>query len=125
MAAVVVDTLCHHGRSQLRRETDAMRILHLEDGAVFAEPISNSALLRVQGTLEVLAYQPPSAVCVLTPFDQSGALERRQWIRVPTVLPVEIEARGGQHRRCGDPDVLHRPVRGRSQSPRRTWVSGR
>jgi len=71
-----------------------MRVMELNDRAVYAESSSSAALLRVQGMLEVLVHHPPPAVCVLTPFDQPGAIERRLWVRVRTELPVVIERRG-------------------------------
>jgi len=90
MAAVVGTT----DRSQLCLETDDMRVLDLNDRAVYAEPTSSATLFRVQGMLEVLAHAPPPASCRLKPFGHLGAFERRQWIRVPTVVPVAMTAFG-------------------------------
>jgi c-di-GMP-binding flagellar brake protein YcgR len=100
LVAMVTSTT---GRAQLRLETDDLRVLHLKDRAVYAEPTTSATRLRVQGMLEVLADPAPPAVCVLTPFDHPGALERRQWVRVPTVLPVRVdESDGGD----GDGDPI-------------------
>jgi hypothetical protein len=81
-------------RLQLRLETNDVRIMDFKDRAVYAEVNSSLVLLRVQGMLEVLGGDPPPTVCVLTPFDHPGAIERRQWVRVRTELPVGIERRG-------------------------------
>lgn len=78
-------------RSQLRLETNDLRIIDFKDRAVYAEVNSSVALLRVQGMLEVLVKDAPPAVCVLTPFDHPGAIERRQSVRVRTEVPVGIE----------------------------------
>jgi hypothetical protein len=81
-------------RSQLRLETDDIKVVDFKDRAVYAEVNTSLNLLRVQGMLEVLVLDPPPAVCVLTPFDRPGAIERRQWVRVRTELPVGIACRG-------------------------------
>jgi len=81
-------------RSQLQLETDDLTVLHLNGRAVYAEPTSSATLFRVQGMFEVVAHHPPPAVCILSPFDHLGVLERRQWIRVPTVVPVTMTTGG-------------------------------
>jgi c-di-GMP-binding flagellar brake protein YcgR len=58
---------------------------------VFAEFSSSEALFRVQGMLEVLIRNPAPVVCLLTPFETPEAVQRRQWVRVRTVLPVEVD----------------------------------
>lgn len=88
-------------RSQLRLETHDVRVMDFKDRAVYAEVNSSLALLRVQGMLEVVAGDPPPTVCVLTPFDHPGAIERRQWVRVRTEVPVGIERRGGTDAEAG------------------------
>jgi len=97
--AMITSTM---GRAQLRLETDDLRVLRLKDRAVYAEPTSSATRFRVQGMFEVLTEHPPPVVCVLTPFDHPGALERRQWVRVPTVVPVQIDCGGG----IGDRDTV-------------------
>jgi hypothetical protein len=79
---------------QLRIDTDDLNVLRLGDRAVYAQPISSATLFRIQGMLEVLTHHPLPAECLLTPFDHDGILERRQWLRIPTVLPVRVEMRG-------------------------------
>jgi len=81
--------------SQLHLETNDVRVLELRDRAVHAESTSSTALFRLQGMLEVLDGQPAPLVCLLTPFDHPGALERRQWVRVPTEIPVTIDTSRG------------------------------
>jgi c-di-GMP-binding flagellar brake protein YcgR len=78
-------------------ETGDTNVFELSDRAVYAECISSLALLRVQGGLEVLADRSVSPViCVLSPFDDPGAVERRQWVRVRCVVPVRIHTRDWQ-----------------------------
>ena len=92
--AVVATVTDMTERSQLRIETGDMNVFELADRAVYAECISSLALLRVQGGLEVLATGPvPPVICVLSPFDDPGAVERRQWVRVRCVVPVRIHTR--------------------------------
>jgi hypothetical protein len=92
--AVVATVTGTTERSQLRIETGDMNVLKLADRAVSAECISSLTLLRVQGGLEVLANgSPPPVVCVLSPFDDPGSIERRQWVRVRCVVPVRIHTR--------------------------------
>ncbi len=93
-------------RSQLRIETNDMSVLELGDRAVFAECTSSVALLRVQGGLEIRADRPPPpVVCLLSPFDRPGAIERRQWARVRTAVPVRAETRK-QNGGDGDDDAI-------------------
>ncbi len=83
-------------RSQLHLEGTDMRMVELDGRAVHLESTSSAALFRIQGMLEVLVEHPRPALGVLTPFDHPGAVERRQWARVPSLLPVELEiGRGG------------------------------
>jgi hypothetical protein len=89
---VVVQVVGMTERSQLRLEGTDMRVAELHGRAVHAESTSISASLRVEGMLEVITQQPQPVVSVLTPFDHPGAIERRQWARVPTVLPVVMES---------------------------------
>ncbi len=92
--AVVATVTGTTERSQLRIETDDMKVFELADRAVSAECISSLALLRVQGGLEVLANGPlPPVISVLSPFDHPGAVQRRQWARVRCVVPVRIHTR--------------------------------
>jgi hypothetical protein len=92
--AVVATVTGTTERSQLRIETGDMNVFKLADRAVYAECISSLALLRVQGGLEVLANGPsPPVICVLSPFDDPSAVERRQWVRVRCVVPVQIHTR--------------------------------
>jgi PilZ domain len=91
---LVADVVGVTERSQLRLEGTDLRVVELDGRAVHAESMSVSASLRIQGMLEVLAPPVQPAVSVLTPFEHPGAIERRQWARVPAVLPVVIEGSG-------------------------------
>jgi hypothetical protein len=84
-------------QSQLCIESDDVEVMKLGDRAVYVRPVSSATLFRIQGMLEVLTYDPMPAECLLTPFSHDSMLERRQWIRVPTVLPVRIELKGTAH----------------------------
>jgi PilZ domain-containing protein len=84
-------------QSQLCIESDDLDVLKLGDRAVYAQPVSSATLFRIQGMFEILTYDPLPAECLLTPFAHDGVLERRQWIRVPTVLPVRLELAGNAH----------------------------
>lgn len=79
-------------RSQLRLEGTDTRMLELDGRAVHLESTSSAALFRVQGMFEVLDQHPQSALGVLTPFDNPGSVERRQWARVPSLLSVQLES---------------------------------
>ena len=93
IAPLVAKIIGKTKQSQLHLETDDIRVLELRDRAVLAESTSSTALFRLQGMLEVVDNRPAPFACLLTPFDHPGALERRQWVRVPTVLPVTFDVR--------------------------------
>jgi hypothetical protein len=80
---------------QLRLETDDERVVELRDRAVYAEFSSSEALFRIHGTLEVLTDRPLSTVCRLMPVAGPEVIQRREWLRVPTSLPVTLRYRDG------------------------------
>jgi len=85
-----VAVISRTGNSQLRLGTKDRRVLDLADRAVYAEFSSSEALFRVRGMLEIVDHHPPSTICMLMPFEHPEAIQRREWVRVRTVLPVEI-----------------------------------
>jgi hypothetical protein len=77
-------------RSQLRLRVIDPRIMDLGDRPVYGEFSSSEALFRVHGSLEILDTPSPPVVCLLTPYDRPETIQRRQWLRVKTELPVQI-----------------------------------
>lgn len=79
--------------SQLELATDDARALTLDGRPVVAETTSGGEVFRVHGTLEVVVHRPRT-ICILTPRTGPEAPQRRQWLRVRTVLPVLVTIPG-------------------------------
>jgi hypothetical protein len=87
---VRADALSLTERSQLRLRVIDPRIVDLGDRPVYGEFSSTEALFRVHGNLEILETPSPPVVCLLTPYQRPEMIQRRQWLRVKTELPVQI-----------------------------------
>lgn len=84
----------------LRCETRDRRAGGLEGRPVMVELGSPSALVQVPGLAQVLGAWPLPVVLLVHPTGPLLEFQRRSWVRVPAVVPVEVavsaEGQGGQ-----------------------------